>query len=102
MTEVLVVLIPALAGIIIEVVRRSSNSTQKAIEALRKENDSQHHESKTKIEKLEATATDTNTKVAVIQTDIKHISKQVDRNSRYIDQRRAAHARDERTANGSK
>lgn len=85
---VLAVGVPAFTGVVIEMIRRNGSQTRADIQALRKENDQQHNESKKHIEKLTETAADTNVRVAVMETELKHVSKQVDKNAAYIEYRR--------------
>lgn len=54
----------------------------------KEENDQQHKQVEQELAKLTLTTVDTNRKIDIVTTDVKHISKQVDRNSEYIDQRR--------------
>lgn len=90
--EVIAVLITSglgLAGaVVVALVNRSTREIKTQITGLRNENSTQHGESRAIITELLRTTSDTNTKVAVIENDLKHVREKVEANSAYIERRR--------------
>lgn len=82
------IVVTALGTVVVAVVNRNGANTRQALANLREENDRQHSENKSVIMSLQETAHDTNVRIAVIETDLKHVKSRVDRNAEYIDSRR--------------